>query len=52
MKGRTVEEALMWGPINSMNVVQHPGAQEGLQSEDQLMDWLAKAPDWYKPNPM
>ncbi|MFZ1323642.1 MAG: carbohydrate kinase family protein [Candidatus Saccharimonadales bacterium] len=51
MKGRTVEEALMWGPVNSMNVVQHAGAQEGLQTEEQLQEWLQKAPDWYVPKP-
>jgi sugar/nucleoside kinase (ribokinase family) len=52
MKGKSIEEALMWGPINSMNVVQHVGAQEGLLSEKQIEDYLSSAPEWYKPNPM
>lgn len=46
--GSNLEGALQWAPINSMNVVQHMGAQEGLLSQDQLNDLLAKAPDWYK----
>ncbi len=49
IKGNTIEGALQWAPINSMNVVQHTGAQEGLLSEDQLEDFLKKAPDWYRP---
>src|SRR5690606_27372001 len=30
--GKTIPEALLWGPINSMSVVQYIGAQEGLLS--------------------
>jgi ribokinase len=52
MRGKTVQEALCWGPVNSMNVVQHPGAQEGLLNEKQLQEYLDKAPDWYKPEPL
>jgi sugar/nucleoside kinase (ribokinase family) len=48
-KGHNLESALSWAPINSMNVVQKTGAQTGLLTEDQLEDWLRKAPDWYKP---
>ena len=46
--GKTPAEALAWGPINSMNVVQHIGAQKGLLSMDQLQEYLANAPDFYK----
>ncbi len=49
MKGNTVEGALQWAPITSMNVVQHVGAQAGLLTEKELSDLLVKAPDWYKP---
>jgi ribokinase len=49
IKGSNIEGALQWGPINSMNVVQHTGAQEGLLSESALGDLLSKAPEWYKP---
>jgi ribokinase len=52
MKGHDLKTALAWGPINSMNVVQHPGAQEGLMDEEQLQELLNKAPDWYVPKPM
>lgn len=46
--GKSVEEALLWAPINSMSVVQQVGAQKGLLTQAQLMDWLAKAPTDYK----
>lgn len=52
MRGKSVKEALAWGPINSMNVVQHPGAQEGLMSEEQIQKLLDEAPDWYVAKPM
>lgn len=47
--GLPVEQALMWGPINSMNVVQYIGAQKGLLTRKKLEEWLAKAPTYYKP---
>jgi ribokinase len=50
-KGNNIEGALQWGPINSMNVVQHVGAQEGLLKEKDLEALLRKAPDWYKATP-
>lgn len=48
-KGKSLEEALLWAPINSASVVQDIGAQRGLLNEKQLGDWLAKAPNDYKP---
>jgi ribokinase len=48
-KGKSIEEALMWGPINSMNVVQHIGAQAGHLTESEILDLLEKAPADYKP---
>jgi len=47
--GKTVEEAFLWAPINSMSVVQKIGAQEGLLHPAEIEEWLAKAPDDYKP---
>ncbi len=47
--GLTPLEALVWAPINPMNVVQHVGAQKGLLTKEQLLEWLAKAPADYKP---
>ena len=46
-KGNTLEGALQWAPINSMNVVQHTGAQNGLLSEKEIEALLLKSPDWY-----
>jgi ribokinase len=47
--GKTLEEALIWAPINSASVVQDVGAQRGLLNQTQLKEWLAKAPTDYKP---
>jgi len=49
MRGKSMLDALRWGPVNSMNVVQNVGAQAGLLTEDQLQRYLDQAPDWYKP---
>lgn len=46
--GKSPEEALSWGPVNSMNVVQHIGAQKGLLTREQLESYLADRPDEYK----
>ena len=51
-KGNTLEGALQWAPINSMNVVQHVGAQAGLLPEAKLEALLRQAPDWYRTSPM
>ncbi|MES2059621.1 MAG: carbohydrate kinase family protein [Patescibacteria group bacterium] len=48
MMGKSVEEALMWAPINSMSVVQQVGAQKGLLSQARLVDYLKRAPREYK----
>jgi len=46
--GKSIPEALAWGPINSMNVVQHMGAQKGLLTREKLEEYLANAPEEYK----
>lgn len=46
--GETLESALMLAPINSMNVVQKLGAQEGLCDLKTLQKYLKKAPAHYK----
>ncbi len=46
--GKSVPEALAWGPINSMSVVQHIGAQAGLLSREKLEEYLKNAPESYK----
>lgn len=49
MQGNTIDGALQWAPISSMNVVQHVGAQAGLLGEKELAELLQKAPRSYKP---
>lgn len=46
--GKPFEEALLWGPINSMSVVQEIGAQKGLLSREALEAYLADAPADYQ----
>lgn len=52
IRGNSLEGALQWAPINSMNVVQHVGAQEGLLTEPKIEHLLKESPDWYKPTRM
>jgi len=47
--GKTMDEALMMGPINSMSVVQHIGAQKGHLTLPEIEKYLAEAPEDYKP---
>ncbi|NOY35611.1 MAG: carbohydrate kinase family protein [bacterium] len=47
--GKSIPEALRWGPINSMSVVQQIGARAGLLTREQLEENLAKAPEDYQP---
>ncbi|MEX0910172.1 MAG: carbohydrate kinase family protein [Candidatus Paceibacterota bacterium] len=46
--GLSIPEALKRAPINSMSVVQHIGAQEGLLTRDQLEEYLDQAPTSYQ----
>ena len=50
--GKSLEEALLWGPINSMSVVQYIGAQEGLLTRNTLEKLLAEAPAQYRAEPI
>lgn len=45
--GKTPAEALSWGPVNSMNVVQYIGAQKGLLTRAQLEEILSNRPAEY-----
>lgn len=45
--GKPIQEALLWGPINSMSVVQQIGAQAGLLGRAQLEQFLKNAPAEY-----
>lgn len=46
--GKSLTEALAWGPINSMSVTQKIGAREGLLSREKLEEYLKNAPPEYK----
>lgn len=46
--GKPLQEALAWGPINAMSVVQHIGAQRGLLSRENIEKYLANAPADYR----
>lgn len=45
--GKPLEEALLWGPINSMSVVQDVGAQRGLLTRAQVEEYIRNAPASY-----
>ena len=47
--GKSVEEALLWAPINAMSVVQEVGAREGLLSREEIEGYLKNAPESYRP---
>lgn len=49
--GKPLQEALLWGPINSMSVVQFIGAQKGLLTMTQLEHHLSDAPADYRVKP-
>jgi sugar/nucleoside kinase (ribokinase family) len=44
--GKTLPEALAWGGINSMAVVQEIGAQRGLMTREKLEEYLKNSPDY------
>lgn len=46
---KSIKEALMLAPINSMSVVQKIGAQEGLLTLPELKKYLQQAPENYGP---
>lgn len=46
--GFSPSEALMWGPINSMSVVQKIGAQAGLLTRAELQTYLENSPAEYQ----
>ncbi|MDO8624071.1 MAG: carbohydrate kinase family protein [bacterium] len=50
--GKPLAEALTWGPINSMAVVQYIGAQQGLLSRKILEGYVEMAPEGYRATPL
>jgi ribokinase len=43
IKGKTLEEALTWGTVNSASVIGYTGGQRGLLKEAELPEWLERA---------
>jgi len=44
MDGKSIPEALAWGSINSMSVVQYVAAQEGLLPKEKIEEYLKNKP--------
>lgn len=47
--GKSLFDAFMWAPINSMSVVQYVGAQKGLLTQEEMLKYLVSAPQDYRP---
>jgi sugar/nucleoside kinase (ribokinase family) len=43
VKGKSFEEALLWGTVNSASVIGYTGSQRGLLKEAEMSTWLKKA---------
>jgi len=43
IKGKTPQEALMWGTVNSASVIGYTGSQKGLLTEADMTQWLERA---------
>ena len=50
--GKSLAEAMVWGPVNSMSVIQEVGAQKGLVSRETLLKFIADAPPEYCATPL
>jgi sugar/nucleoside kinase (ribokinase family) len=48
VKGRPLDDALAWGPVNAMSVVQDVGSQSGLLTEAEILGYLKNAPAGYE----
>lgn len=47
--GKSLFDALLWAPVNSMSVVQQVGAQKGLLTQEEILKYLSSAPQDYYP---
>ncbi|HJX59279.1 hypothetical protein A2V61_01140 [Candidatus Woesebacteria bacterium RBG_19FT_COMBO_47_8] len=43
IKGKSFEEALTWGTINSASVIGYTGAQKGLLRAEEMPEWIERA---------
>lgn len=42
IQGKPLEEALLWGTVNSASVIGYTGPQKGLLRENEINEWLAR----------
>ncbi len=47
--GKSLFDAFLWAPVNSMSVVQQVGAQKGLLTQEEILKYLSQAPQDYRP---
>lgn len=43
IKGKSLEEALLWGTLNSASVIGYTGAQKGLLRAEEMNEWIERA---------
>ncbi|MBI2103643.1 carbohydrate kinase family protein [Candidatus Woesebacteria bacterium] len=43
IKGKSLEEALLWGTLNSASVIGYTGPQKGLLREEEMPTWVERA---------
>lgn len=43
IKGKSFDEALIWGTVNSASVIGYTGSQRGLLKESEVQEWLERA---------
>lgn len=43
IKGHSIDEALLWGTVNSASVIGYTGSQRGLLTEADMQTWLERA---------
>lgn len=43
IKGKGLEEAMLWGTINAASVIGYVGPEDGLLREDEMPEWFARA---------
>jgi ribokinase len=43
IKGKSYQEALLWGTVNSASVIGYTGSQKGLLKESEMPNWIERA---------
>jgi hypothetical protein len=43
IKGKSLDEALLWGTINAASVIGYIGPEDGLLRIEELPEWLERA---------